>query len=178
MTDADTLAATSARVEQLLAEVRELVPLPAWQRVDEALRGIVALYGAGLARVLAHAHAAGAGPGFGGRLADDELVASLLVVHGLHPSPTGERVERALAAVRAELGVGDDALAIAGLDGGALRLHAGALGGGAMAPGLAESIVRRAVETAAPEITSIEIAGLPVPRDPTLVQIRTSRTSP
>ena len=38
-------------------------------------------------------------------LADDELVASLLLVHGLHPDDLDERVERALDVVRPYLGV-------------------------------------------------------------------------
>ena len=180
MTEAVELQAESARIEHLLGELRDLVPLPAWQRIEDVLRRIVRLYGAGLGRALAHARATGcAGDAFDSRLCDDELLASLLVLHGLHPISLEERVQRALAALRGELRIGDDALALVRIDEGVVHLAAAAtLGGGAMSRGLAEATVRRVLETAAPEIVSIQISGLPEPRDPSLVQLRASRTTP
>jgi hypothetical protein len=174
------LQAESARVERLLAELRHLLPLPAWQRVEDALRAVVRLYGAGLARSLAHARAAGASsPAFDELLCGDELLASLLVLHGLHPLATRERVERALAGVRAALGLADDALVLVRVSAGVLVLEAGpGIGGGAMSRGLAEATIRRVLETAAPELTSIELTGLPPPRDPGLVRLRSSRHAP
>ncbi len=174
------LAADSAQLEQLLAELRDLVPLPVWQRVEDVLRRVVGLYGAGLSRAIAHARDAGVdAPTFGAKLAGDELVASLLVLHGLHPQSTEQRVEGAIRALTAELGIADDALTLVEIRDGVVHLHArGSLGAGAMSPGLAESVVRRVIETAAPEIRSLEISGLPAPRDPSLVQLRTSRPTP
>src|SRR5690606_28053018 len=120
---------------------------------------------------LAHARASGAaGTELDARLCDDDLLASLLVLHGLHPLGVEERVQRALAALRAELSLADDALRLVRVGDGAVEIAASeALGGGAMSRGLAEATVRRVLETAAPEIVSIEITGLPKPRDPTLV---------
>ena len=179
MTEEAELQAESARIERLLGELRDLVPLPAWQRVEEVLRSIVRLYGAGLARALAHARDAGAGERFDAHLCDDELLASLLVLHGLHPLTTEQRVERALSALRAELGIADEALAFVRVADGVCQLGAtDAIGGGAMSRGLAEATIRRVLETAAPELVSIEIAGLTPAPDPTLVQLRVSRTSP
>ena len=156
------------------------MPLPAWQRIEDVLRRIVRLYSAGLARALAHARRTGAhGPAFDEQLCNDDLLASLLVLHGLHPHTTEQRVEHALAALRAELRLADDALLVTKIAGDVLHLQAAeSLGGGAMSNGLAEGMVRRVLETAAPEIASIVIAGLPRPRDPSLVQLRTSRTTP
>jgi hypothetical protein len=174
------LQAESARIERLLAELRDLVPLPAWQRIEDVLRAIVHLYGAGLGRALAHARASGAdGEHFDTRLCDDELLASLLVLHGLHPVGLEERVQRALAVLREELSLADDALRLVRVGDGSVEIAASeTIGGGAMSPGLAEATVRRVLETAAPEITSIEITGLPRPRDPSLVQLRASRSTP
>lgn len=174
------LAADSAQIEHLLAELRELVPLPVWQRVEDLLRLVVGLYGEGLARAIAHARDAGAvAPTFDAKLAGDELLASLLVLHGLHPQSTEQRVQGAIRALTAELGIADDALTLVEIRDGIVHLRArGSLGGGAMSPGLADSVVRRVVETAAPEIRSLEISGLPAPRDPSLVQLRTSRPAP
>ena len=180
MTEEAELQAESARIERLLAELRDLVPLPAWQRIEDVLRRIVRLYGAGLERALDHARATGAArDAFDMRLCDDELLASLLVLHGLHPLSTEQRVERALGFLREELGLDDDALALVRVTDGTVQLAASdSIGGGAMSRGLAEATIRRVLETAAPEITSIEITGLPPPRDPTLVQLRVSRPAP
>ena len=180
MTEDAELQADSARIEQLLDELRELVPLPAWQRIEDVLRRVVGLYGAGLQRALAHARATGsAGPAFDDRLCRDDLLASLLVLHGLHPLTAEQRVQRSLAALRSELGLPDQAVALVGITDGVVHLAAtDAIGGGAMSRQLAESTIRRVVETAAPEIASIEITGLATPRDPTLVQLRASRGAP
>ncbi|HVV82456.1 MAG TPA: hypothetical protein VHE35_05225 [Kofleriaceae bacterium] len=178
MIDEVQLAADSARIEQALDELRGLVPLPAFQRIEDLLRRVLGVYGAGLERALEHARAAGADDSFDARLAGDELLASLLVLHGLHPTPIGERVEEALAALRRELGAPDDALVVDRIDGGTIRLRAAPLAAGAMSPRLAESIVRRVVESAAPEATAIVIEGLPALRDPELVQLRVHRAAP
>jgi len=172
------LQAESARIERLLSEIRDLIPLPAWQRVEDVLRRIIGLYGAGLSRALGHARAVGAdAPAFDERLCNDGLLASLLVLHGLHPLSTEDRVRRALGALCTELDLPDGALELVGIDGGVVRLAAdGALRAvSGMSRGLAEATIRRVLEMAAPEIASIEITGLPPPRDPTLVQLRPSR---
>lgn len=172
------LRAESAQIERLLDELREMVPPPAWQRIEQVLRRVVSLYGAGLGHALAHAHAAGASDAFEARLCEDPLLASLLVLHGLHPQPTAVRVERTLALLREHLGVSEDDLALESIDDGVVHLRASArLGGGSMSPRMAESVVRHALEEAAPELEHIEIVGLPAASDPALVQIRTRRAT-
>lgn len=174
MSDAAQLEAESARIAQLLDEIRELVALPAWQRVEDLLRRVVALYGAGLAHALEHARASGAEPAaLDARLCDDELLASLLVLHGLHPLPAEARIRRALGLVREQLDLREDQLALVEIADGVARLAAtDDLGGGAMAPSVAEGVIRRVLEAAAPELRGVTIAGLAPPRDPSLVQIR------
>lgn len=180
MTDTAQLEAESARIAQLLDEIRELVTPPAWQRVEDLLRRVVALYGAGLAHALEHARASGAeAAGLDSRLCDDELLASLLVLHGLHPLPAEARIRRALELVREQLQLAEDQLALIEIADGVARLAATSeLGGGAMAQNVAEGVIRRVIETAAPELRGVEIAGLPPPRDPSLVQIRPRRSAP
>jgi hypothetical protein len=171
------LRAESARIEVLLADIRELVPLPAWQRVEDILRRIVRLYAAGLARSLRHARAQGVDRArFDEEVCRDELLASLLVLHGLHPQTTEQRLAAALERVRAELGVSQHALVLAGVRDGVAKLVASeALDPGAMASSLATSLIERVLLIAAPEIDAVEISGLPAGRDPSLVQLRTSR---
>lgn len=175
--DDERLRAESREIEHLLGEIEELVPAPAWHRVERVLSRVIRLYGAGLARALAHARAAGAAEGFDERLAGDELLASLLVLHGLHPQPVEDRVRRALAEVRVELGLDDAALELLGVRDNRVALRAAdGLGGGAMASGVAESTIRRVIETVAPEVVAIDIETRQ--HDPRLVQLRVRREAP
>lgn len=175
------LRAESAQIDQLLEELRGMLTPPAWLRVEQVLRRVTDLYGAGLAHLLAHAHTAGAEPGtLAGHAAADELLASLLVLHGLHPQSAEERIATALAAVRSELELAAEALVLVavGEDGVVHLRSAGALGGGAMSARVVEGITKRAIEAAAPEVTGVEIAGMPAPPAPGLVQLRLRREGP
>ncbi|NVB83431.1 MAG: hypothetical protein HOV81_33975 [Kofleriaceae bacterium] len=178
--ESDKLRVESAQIEGLLSEIRELVPLPAWQRIEHVLRRVVALYAGGLSRTLAHGRDAGADPArLDELLASDELVSSLLALHGLHPHSAEERVRRALAECRVQLGVGDDDLVMTGIrDGVALVTTRVALGG-SMSARVAEAAICRAIEAAAPELDRVELTGF-VGRasEPALVQLRVRREAP
>lgn len=180
MTDPAELAAEGAHIERLLDDLRGLVSPPVMRRVEEVVARVIRLYGAGLAHALEHARAAGAGgPAFDDRLAGDELVASLLVLHGLHPTPTERRVRDALDALRRELAVDEGALALVAIEEGVVRLAVGdGVGGGAVGPELAETLIRRAIEAAAPEVRAVELSGRRPPRAPDLVQIRLPGRAP
>src|SRR3984957_16895238 len=67
----------------------------AYERAQQLVREVVGLYGAGLDRIVALGD-----PGLAERLATDDLVASLLLVHGLHPHDLRRRVADALDRVR------------------------------------------------------------------------------
>lgn len=177
MTDDARLRTESAQIEHLLEELRELVVPAAWQRIEQVLRRVVALYGAGLERILDHAGAAGAAPPrLAELLGDDDLLASLLVLHGLHPLSTEQRIRRALDLARTELAIDERGLELVAIDDGVVQLRAAAaLGGGAMSARVAEGVVRRALESAAPEITAVTIATPAATREPELVQIRIRR---
>jgi hypothetical protein len=173
--EADRLRAESAQIESLLAEIRELVPLPAWQRVEQVLCRVVALYAGGLSRVLAHARDADADRGrLDDLLCEDDLVSSLLALHGMHPVSADERVRRALAQCRELLGVAEDELVLTGIRDGVALVHASASLGGAMSARVAEGAVRRAVEAAAPDLGGVELSGMVEPREQ-LVQLRVRR---
>jgi Fe-S cluster biogenesis protein NfuA len=149
------------RVAQLLEELRGMAGPPAWQRIEELVRSLLELYGAGLERVLGHAAAVEReGGALAARLREDPLVASLLVLHGLHPEPTGQRVARAVDDARARLGGTD--LELLGVDpDGTVRLRAGADPAScpSSGPAVARAIERTIVE-AAPEVARVEVQGL------------------
>jgi hypothetical protein len=162
------------RIELLLEEIEALAAGPVWQRVEELAQRLVQLYGAGLERLLGHLGGAnGLAPELADRLANDELVASLLLLHGLHPWPVVERVRQALERARPQLAtVGS--VSLVGVEGDVVRLRVE----GPPVPGLSvERLLHRALADAVPELARVEVEGLPAPaQGPSLVQIDLRRT--
>jgi len=147
------------RIERLLDAAAASGPLVR-ERAEELLRLVADLYGAGLERVLELAYDAGAlSDELLDQLADDELVAPLLLVHGLHPYPVEERVGRALDKVRPYMGThGGDVELIEVTDEGVARLRMlGSCDGCASSAVTLDLAVKDAVEAAAPEIVRIEL---------------------
>ena len=131
------------------------------ERAEELVRLVADLYGAGLERVLEIMHDAGASTTTTlDALAGDDLVAGLLLVHGLHPYGVSDRVERALDAVRPYLGShGGDVELLEITDDGVVRLQLlGSCDGCASSSVTLELAVEGAIEAAAPEVTGIEVA--------------------
>jgi Fe-S cluster biogenesis protein NfuA len=93
-------------------------------------------------------------------LAGDDLVASLLLVHGLHPYDVRQRVERALADVRPYLGSHDGDVELLDItEDGVVRLRL--LGNCDGCPSSSVTLklaVEAAIEAAAPEVTAIEVS--------------------
>lgn len=156
-------ATTGERIELLLEASTAAGPIVR-ERAEELVRLVVELYGAGLERVLELAYDAGAlGEGLLAALAGDELVSSLLLVHGLHPYSVQERVERALDDVRPYLGShGGDVQLLDVSDEGVVSLQLlGSCDGCASSAVTLELAVEDAIRTAAPEIVRIDVAEQP-----------------
>jgi Fe-S cluster biogenesis protein NfuA len=160
------LRGTGDRIEQLLDELRATADPRACDRAEELLRLVTDLYGAGLARVLELAGATS--PDLVGELIADDLVASLLLVHGLHPEPLAGRVEAALAHVRPLLSSHGGGVELLELDeeAGAVRLRLlGSCDGCPSSAVTLQSAVEAAILDAAPEIVCIDVDG-PEPAAP------------
>lgn len=126
----------------------------AYERAQELVREVVGLYGAGLERIMQLAGE----PGLTERLATDDLVASLLLVHGLHPHDAHRRVSEALDRVRPYLGSHGGDVDLLEIDGGVVRLaFKGSCKSCPSSAVTLELAVEDAVRAAAPEITSIEV---------------------
>jgi Fe-S cluster biogenesis protein NfuA len=114
------------------------------------------------------------------RFGADELVASLLLLYGLHPLAFESRVLRALESVRPHLAShGGDVELLGTADGTVrLRLLGACRGRGSSAMALRQTI-DEAVYTAAPDLVTIEVEGAEAePPAPGLVRIgRPSRAS-
>ncbi|NMO52287.1 hypothetical protein HH310_13905 [Actinoplanes sp. TBRC 11911] len=128
----DNWRAAAARIDALATSPAD----------EDLVRAVTDLYGAGLERMLDLLDSCGAlTDPVVSALAADELVAGLLLVHGLHPYDAVSRVCSALAGTGAAL--------VSLSPDGVCRVR---IPPGHRPPGLAE-----AIEAAAPEVTRIEI---------------------
>ncbi|MDX6209152.1 MAG: hypothetical protein QOE24_1543 [Frankiales bacterium] len=170
-------AAVGERIEVLLEASAAAGPI-ARERAEELVRLLVELYGAGLERVMEIAYDAGKlDDDLLARLAGDELVSSLLLVHGLHPYGVAERVERALDDVRPYLGShGGDVRLLEVTDDGVVRLQLlGSCDGCASSAATLDLAVDGAIRAAAPEVVAIEVESAPAQRSVIPVEQLTAR---
>ncbi|WP_245815961.1 NifU family protein [Rhodococcus maanshanensis] len=148
------------------------------ERAEQLVREVVDLYGEGLARVvrILAEHVEGGAD----RLADDDLVASLLLVHGLHPHDVHTRVRAALESVRPYLGSHGGDVELMGIEfpgergpadgGGVVRLQlTGSCKSCPSSSVTLELAVQDAVLAAAPEIASIEVVAAQPDAEPGLI---------
>jgi Fe-S cluster biogenesis protein NfuA/nitrite reductase/ring-hydroxylating ferredoxin subunit len=145
---------------QLLLDASAAGGAVARERAEQLVREIVDLYGAGLDRLMRMA--VDVEPALADRFASDDLVASLLLVHGLHPHDVNRRVEDALDSVRPYLGShGGDVALLEVTDspaGRVVRLQfSGSCKSCPSSSVTLELTVEDAVRAAAPEISSIEV---------------------
>lgn len=126
------------------------------ERAEQLVREVTDLYGAGLERMMRLAVAAN--PELARAFADDNLVASLLLVHNLHPHDVTRRVSDALDSVRPYLGShGGDVHLIEVADGVVTLQFSGSCRSCPSSSVTLELAVEDAVRAAAPEIESIEV---------------------
>ena len=173
--DARNVRTVGDRIEALVREFEGSPDPRVRERAEELVRLLMELYGSGLARIVEIvAAAADAAPDLKQRLTEDPLVASLLLLHGLHPLDTPARIREALDRVRPHLGPGCGGVTLLGVEGGVVSVRLEGSGNGSGSPTVAmKHAVERAIEEAAPEVARIEVEGVaePVPRSP-LIQIQ------
>ena len=153
------LRAAGERIEALLVASSAHGAM-ARERSEELVRVVADLYGAGIERILDIVYDAGRlDDEVLDALAADDLVASLLMVHGLYPHDVTTRVEQALADVRPYLGShGGDVELLGVTEDGVVRLRLlGSCDGCASSSVTLKLAVEGAVEAAAPEVTGIEV---------------------
>src|ERR1700721_187706 len=127
------------------------------ERAEQLVREVVELYGAGLARVVATIGDQ-ADAGMLDRLAADDLVASLLLVHGLHPHDVRRRVSDALDQVRPYLGSHGGDVHLLDIVGDTVQLQfAGSCKSCPSSAVTLELAVEDAIRAAAPEVSSIVV---------------------
>lgn len=173
---ADKLAQVGARIEAVLDELASTGDRAVAEKAEELVSLLVELYGGGLERILEMIAADGeGGQAMLRRLAQDELVQALLIVHGLHPVDVDERIDQALESVRPYMGSHSGGVENLGVDeDGVLHLRLeGNCEGCPSSRVTVQSAIEDAVAKAAPELAGIDVQGVvdEQPRAGNLLQI-------
>ena len=150
------------RVQRLTAEAEALPDPHAREVADELAAAVVQLYGEGLERIFAALE-----PDARARLAEDGVVASLMLIHGLYPVPLETRVQEALDTVRPYLESHGGDVELLGLEDGVARLRLeGSCSGCAASQSTLELAIERALEETAPDLLGIDVEGVVAPPPP------------
>jgi Fe-S cluster biogenesis protein NfuA len=156
----DVVGLAGERIETLL-NASSVHGAVARERAEELVRALTSLYGEGLARMLRILESAGVlGQPLWDELVADDVVAGLLLIHGLHPHDVQTRVESALESVRPYLAThGGDVELLEVTDDSVVRLRLlGHCDGCPSSSVTLELAVESAVQAAAPEIISIQVS--------------------
>jgi len=161
---------TVAEIDALLDRLDALPDAAARETATATVQALVALYGEGLSALVARL-----GPAQTRALADDELIAHLLLLHGLHPVPVEQRVRDALDGVRPYLASHGGDVELLGVDGGVVRLRLQGSCEGCPASAMTLSAaIEQAVLAAAPDVDGVAAEGIDDPAHAQLLQIECS----
>jgi Fe-S cluster biogenesis protein NfuA/nitrite reductase/ring-hydroxylating ferredoxin subunit len=145
-----------ARVEELTAQLEEVQDFQARAVADELVGLIIQLYGDGLERIFAALD-----DDTRDRLADDGVVASLMLIHGLYPVDLETRVREALESVRPYMeSHGGDVELLAIEDGVARMRLVGHCESCPASESTLELAIKKALEETAPDLDGLEVEGV------------------
>jgi Fe-S cluster biogenesis protein NfuA/nitrite reductase/ring-hydroxylating ferredoxin subunit/phenylpyruvate tautomerase PptA (4-oxalocrotonate tautomerase family) len=146
-----------ARVQELTGRLEDLDDPACRELAEELTAAVVQMYGAGLERIVELIE----DDETRDRLAADELVAGLLMIHDLHPVPIEERVMQALDTVRPYMESHGGNVELLGIEDGVakLRLEGSCKSCRASASTL-ELAVRQALQEAAPDLLGMDVEGV------------------
>lgn len=167
------------RIEELLAGLSQNADEQSLHAAEEAVRLLIEMYGEGLERIVEAIAQTDPGSVLLKKLVDDDLIASLLIVHGLHPVPLEDRINQALDSVRPYLGSHAGGVEVIGVDDeGVLQLRLqGSCDGCSSSSETVRVAIENAVLAAAPEVTAVEAEGMVErPKKTELLQIQPYRT--
>jgi Fe-S cluster biogenesis protein NfuA len=123
---------------------------------EELVGALMELYGEGLERILATVDEQTRA-----RLADDGVIASLLLMHGLYPVPLEARVREALDSVRPYMESHGGAVELVSISGDVARIRLeGHCRGCSASASTLELGIRQALEAHAPDLQGLEVEGV------------------
>ncbi len=155
----------AARIETLIQEVATFSDPHARATTEELVQTLLDMYGDGLARLLERiADAETAGVALIETFADDDLLSSLLLLHGLHPIDIETRVIQALDAVRPSLKAHGGNVEFIGIEDGVARLRLeGSCHGCPSSMVTLKLTIEEAIYKAAPDLDRLEVEGVTEP---------------
>jgi Fe-S cluster biogenesis protein NfuA/nitrite reductase/ring-hydroxylating ferredoxin subunit len=146
-----------ARVQELTGRLEDLEPGDGRELAEELTGAVVQMYGAGLERIVELIEDEGARD----RLAADELVAGLLMIHDLYPVPLEERVTQALDSVRPYMESHGGNIELLGFEDGVVKLRLqGSCKSCRASSSTLELAVRQALQEAAPDLLGMDVEGV------------------
>ena len=152
-----------ARIEELIHAIDVMPDEAARSQTRELTQALLDLHGHGLNRALEIVFDSSAdGQALINKLAEDDLVSKLLLLHGLHPLDLETRVRQAIEEVKPRLGLhGGSVQLVEVTPDGAVRLQLEGNCEGCPSSRLTLKFsIEEAIYAAAPDITALEVNGL------------------
>ncbi|HEY4830580.1 MAG TPA: NifU family protein [Solirubrobacteraceae bacterium] len=159
---ADNIDHVVERVQDLQAQLESTGDSAPRELTEELVSAVVQMYGAGLERIVDSLFEAGTeGERLAARLAEDPLIATLLLIHDLHPVPLEQRVQDALDSVRPYMESHGGNVALLSLEDGIARIHLqGSCSDCSASAVTLELAIKQALEEAAPDLEGLEVEGM------------------
>jgi Fe-S cluster biogenesis protein NfuA/nitrite reductase/ring-hydroxylating ferredoxin subunit len=146
-----------ARVQELTGRLEDLEDGSCRELAEELTGAVVQMYGAGLERIVELIDDEETRD----RLAADELVAGLLMIHDLYPVPLEERVMAALDSVRPYMESHGGNIELLGFEDGVVKLRLeGSCKSCRASSSTLELAVRQALQEAAPDLLGMDVEGV------------------
>jgi Fe-S cluster biogenesis protein NfuA len=170
--DPKEFQARLARLEQLISQTERFGDARAQSHTRQVVQAVLELHGIGLERILEHMTQAGeAGRDLLERCAGDDVAGGLLLLHGLHPLDLEARVQQALESVRPYLRSHAGNVELVAVDGDVVRLRLeGSCDGCPSSAVTMRQTIERAIYEKAPDVSAIEVDGLPEPPPPAPIE--------
>ena len=147
------------QVEELTARVEEIADPGVRALAEDLAAAVVQLYGEGLERIFAALD-----DDVVAALAQDGVVASLMLIHGLYPVDLETRVREALHTVRPYMESHGGDVELLGIEGGIARLRLeGSCNGCPASASTMELAIEQALQDAAPDLEGIDVEGVTAP---------------
>jgi Fe-S cluster biogenesis protein NfuA len=150
----------AARIEALIQEVARFSDLHARTTTEELVQALLDMYGEGLARILElTAQGEAQGSALIAEFAHDDLVGSLLLLHGLHPVAIETRIAEALDGVRPYLKAHGGSVEFVNIENGVahLRLTGGGCNGCSSSISMLKQALEEAIYNAAPDLDGLQV---------------------
>jgi Fe-S cluster biogenesis protein NfuA/nitrite reductase/ring-hydroxylating ferredoxin subunit len=154
-TQARSEEAAFARIQALQERLDATPDSPAKDIAGELVGAVVSMYGDGLERIV---------DALGDRaqeLVEDPLLATLFLIHDLHPVPLAERVQAALESVRPYMESHGGNVELLSLEHGIARIHLrGSCSDCSASSVTLELAIKQALEEMAPDLEGLQVEGI------------------